>query len=122
MFVNLFGKDCGNYTRYWISVSTERWDAKKNKGTGEYIRASLSASLSADASEVFKENSKKTANKKIRGGRFEVKGAFFKAVEPKEGEPFVTFYIHDMAPVEDEEEDDRNDLTALGRYLIDEDG
>lgn len=105
MFVNLFGKDCGEYTRYWISVSTEKWDAKKNKGTGEYIRASLSATLSKDAADVFDEYAKKTKSKKVRGGRFEVKGAFFKAIEPKDGEPFVTFYIHKMEFVEDQEED-----------------
>ena len=105
MFVNLFGKDCGEYTRYWISVSTEVWDAKKKKGTGEYIRASLSATLSKEAAEVFEDNSKKTKDRKIKGGRFEVKGAFFKAIDRREGEPFVTFYIHDMAPVEDGEEE-----------------
>ena len=103
MFVNLFGKDCGEYTRYWVSVSTEKYDAKKNKGTGEYVRASLSATLSKDAAEVFDDNAKKTANKKIRGGRFEIKGAFFKAVEAREGEPFVTFYIHEMEPVDEED-------------------
>lgn len=103
MFVNLFGKDNGEYTRYWISVSTEKWDAKKKKGSGEFVRASLNATLSKDAADLFDETAKKTANKKIRGGRYEIKGAFFKAVEPKDGEPFVTFYIHDMAPVEEDD-------------------
>lgn len=102
MFVNLFGKDAGEYVRYWISVSTEKYDSKKKKGTGEYIRASISATLSKEAEKVFDKYAEKTANKKITGGTFTIKGGFFKAIEPKEGEPFVTFYITDMEPKEDD--------------------
>lgn len=104
MFVNLFGKDMGDYIRYWDAVSTEKYDAKKKKGTGEYIRASIPVRLSPDATDVFKKTAFKTSNKKIVGARFKVRNGWFEAVEPRDDEqiPYVRFFILDMEPVEED--------------------
>ena len=100
MFVNLFSKDAGEYTRYWASISTEKYDAKKKKGSGEYANASISVRLSKDAVEVFENHANKTKSKKIMGAAFELVDFWLEAVEPKEGESFVRLFIADMKPKE----------------------
>ena len=114
MFVNLFKKDCGGYSRYWASVSTEIYDAKKGKGTGDYVRANISVRLSKDANEVFEEIAEKTANKKITMGRFEVVKSLFEAVQPKDDEefPYVRFVIIDMK----EAESDKPESKGKGKH------
>lgn len=102
MFVNLFRKDCGDYSRYWASVSTKKYDRKKKKEVDEYINATIAVRLIPDMEKVFEDSAAKTKNKKITRGRFEDVDGFFEAVEPSEGEPFVRFVIIDMTPVEDE--------------------
>ena len=103
MFINLFKKDCGDYDRYWASVSSEKYDAKKKKGTGEYINATIPVRLVKDEASKFEKSSVKTSNKKITRGRFEDCEGFFEAVEPKEGEPFVRFVITDLgSPIKDD--------------------
>lgn len=106
MFVNLFKKDCGDYNRYWASVSTKKYDRKKKKELDEYINATIPVRLIPDMESVFDEVAKPTKNKKIMRGQFEDVDGFFEAVEPTEGEPFVRFVIMEMEPVEDDDEDD----------------
>lgn len=101
MFVNLFSKDMGDYTRYWASISTEKYDAKKKTGSGEYANASISVRLSKDAVEVFEDNATKTKSKKILGAAFVLEDFWLEAVEPKEGESFVRLFIAKMKPRED---------------------
>lgn len=103
MFVNLFSKKGEDYTRYWVSVSTEKYNAKKGKGTGEYINASMPVRLSEDAKSTFNNSCVKTSNKKIMRGRFEVDSGWLESVEPKEGEPYVRLFILEMT---DASEDD----------------
>lgn len=93
MFINLFRKECGDYDRYWASVSTEKYDAKKKKGTGEYINATIPVRVVKDETDRFDKVCVKTSNKKITRARFEDCEGFFEAVEPKEGEPFVRFVV-----------------------------
>lgn len=102
MFVNLFRKDCGNYSRYWASVSTKKYDRKKKKEVDEYINATIAVRLIPDLEKVFEDSAVKTKNKKITRARFENVEGFFEAVEPSEGEPFVRFVIIEMDPVDDE--------------------
>lgn len=106
MFVNLFKKDCGDYNRYWASVSTKKYDRKKKKELDEYINATIPVRLIPDMESVFDEVAKPTKNKKIMRGQFENVDGFFEAVEPTEGEPFVRFVIMEMEPVEDDEDED----------------
>lgn len=107
MFVNLFKKDCGDYNRYWASVSTKKYDRKKKKELDEYINATIPVRLIPDMESVFDEFSEPTKNKKITHGLFQRVDGFFEAVEPTEGEPFVRFVIMEMDPViEDDDEDD----------------
>lgn len=101
MFVNLFSKDAGEFIRYWASISTEKYDAKKKKGSGEYANASIPVRLSKESIELFEENASKTKNKKILGGKFELDEFWLEAVEPKEGEPYVRLFIKSMTPKED---------------------
>ena len=101
MFVNLFSKEAGEYTRYWASISTEKYDTKKKKGTGKYDKATIPVRLSKDAVEQFDDGSKRTKNKEIIGGHFELKEFWLEAVEPNEGEPYVRLFIKDMEPKED---------------------
>lgn len=105
MFVNLFSKDCGDYIRYWASVSTEIYDAKKKKGTGDYINASMPVRLASDALDVFKNNAEKSKKKGILYGRFKVKKWLLEAVQPKEDDyAYVRLVIIDMESVDEEDE------------------
>ena len=106
MFVNLFKKDCGDYNRYWASVSTKKYDRKKKKELDEYINATIPVRLIPDMKAVFEEGAEPTKNKKITRGLFEDVDGFFEAVEPTDGEPFVRFVIMEMEPVEDDEDDE----------------
>lgn len=99
-YCNIFKKTSDEYDRYWMSVSTEKV-GKNGKGTGEYIRASITVRMSNDAKEYFDEHSTKTKSKDVRQGCFNVKDCFFKAVEPKEGEPFVILFVNKIE-VEDD--------------------
>lgn len=104
MYANIFGKKSEDHTRYWISVSTEKYDAKKGKGTGEYIKASIPARLMKDAVKVFDEHSVKTKTKNIRMLNAKDVGGFFEAVEPREGEPYVRFVIFEAEAVDKEDD------------------
>lgn len=106
MFVNLFAKDNGDYIRYWASVSTKKYDAKKKKETDEYINASMPVRLIPDMVDVFNDASVKTKNKKIKRGLFKDVEGFLEAVEPKDGEPFVRFVILEMTPADSDEDDE----------------
>lgn len=103
MFVNLFRKDNGDYYRYWASVSTEIYDAKKGKKTGEYTRANISVRLSKDCVDVFEDVAKKTSDKKIIGARFEVTDMLLEAVEPRDEDeyPYVRLVILKMKDAND---------------------
>ena len=102
MFVNLFRKDCGDYYRYWASVSTKKYDRKKKKEIDEYINATIPVRLIPDMEFLFGDVVKCTKNKKIGRALFEKVDGFFEAVEPNEGDPFVRFVIMEMVAVEDE--------------------
>lgn len=106
MFVNLFKKDCGDYNRYWASVSTKKYDRKKKKELDEYINATIPVRLIPDMESVFDEVAEPTKNKKISRGLFQDIDGFFEAVEPTEGDPFVRFVIMEMVPVPDDDEDE----------------
>lgn len=99
-YCNIFRKSCEEYDRYWMSVSTEKLD-KNGKGTGEYVRASISASLSNAAKEIFADNCVKTKSKDTKQGCFEVTDCFFKAIEHREGDPSVIVFINKMKPEEE---------------------
>lgn len=96
-YCHIFKKEGEEYDRYWLSISTERLD-KKGEGTGEYVRTSIGVRLSKDAAETFEDNCIETSNKKVLQGAFNVQECFFKAVEPREGEPFPILFITDMEP------------------------
>ena len=102
MFVNLFRKDCGEYNRYWASVSTKKYDKTKKRETDEYINANISVRLIPDMEDLFDQSAEPTKNKKISHALFEKVEGFFEAVEPNEGDPFVRFVIMEMVAVEDE--------------------
>ena len=106
MFVNLFRKDCGDYYRYWASVSTKKYDKKKKKEIDKYINATIPVRLIPDMESLFGDVAKDTKNKKIGHALFENVVGFFEAVEPNEGDPFVRFVIMEMEPVEDDEDDE----------------
>lgn len=106
MFVNLFRKDCGDYYRYWASVSTKKYDRKKKKEIDEYINATIPVRLIPSLEDEFEFFSKATKNKKISRAVFEKVDGFFEAVEPNEGDPFVRFVIMEMSHVEDGEDED----------------
>lgn len=95
-YISIFGKRGkeDDYTRYWVSVSTEKTD-KKGKGTGEYTRASIPARLSRDAEAIFEDTSEETKTKGIRYGVFELTDCWFKAVEG-EDYPFAVLFINKM--------------------------
>ena len=105
MYANIFGKDNGDFTRYWASVATERYDSKKKKGTGEYVRATIPVRLSKGAVGTFDSTARKTKTKKIKGGHYLVGEFWLEAVEPKEGEPYVRLFVNDLEPVENDEDD-----------------
>ena len=106
MFVNLFKKDCGDFNRYWASVSTKKYDRKKKKELDEYINATIPVRLIPDMEAIFDDIARPTKNKKIMRGSFEDVDGFFEAVEPSEGEPFVRFVIMEMEPIEGDEYDE----------------
>lgn len=86
MFVNLFKKESGDSTRYWASVSTEIYDAKKKRGTGKYINASMPVRLADDAREVFDKIAVKSKSKGVTYGRFKVEKSLLEAVQPKDND------------------------------------
>lgn len=104
MYANIFGKKGDDYTRYWISVSTEKYDSKKKKGTGEYINASIPARLFDDIKGLFDDSAEKTKTKNIRMMRCKGVEGFFEAVEPREGDPFVRFVVTDAKVIEPEDD------------------
>lgn len=104
MYANIFGKRGEDYTRYWVSVSTEKYDAKKKKGTGEYINASIPARLLEDVEAVFDESAAKTKSKGIYLLKAKKVEGWFEAVEPKEGEPYVRFVIAEASAVDPEDD------------------
>ena len=106
MFVNLFKKDCGEYCRYWASVSTKKYDRKKKKELDEYINATIPVRLIPDMETMFEEHAEETKNKKISRAVFMDVDGFFEAVEPSEGEPFVRYVIVDMEPADNDEDDE----------------
>ena len=95
MLVNLFSKQEDEYSRYWVSVSTEKAD-RNGKGTGEYINASITVRLSKAAAEVFDDISVKTKTKGITQARVLLKDYWFKAGETKDGETYVYLFVNAM--------------------------
>lgn len=95
MLVNLFAKQEDEYTRYWISVSTEKAD-KNGKPTGDYISASMTVRLSKKAAETFEDISVRTKTKGITQARVELKDWWFKAGETKDGESYVYAFVNVM--------------------------
>ena len=63
-YYTVFGKEEKDYTRYWVSVSTEVM--KDGKGTGKYAQANMQARLSEDVRKLFDDESEKTKSKGIR--------------------------------------------------------
>lgn len=104
MYANIFGKKGEDYTRYWISVSTEKYDAKKKKGTGNYVNASIPVRLFDDVKDLFEDSAENTKTKKIRMMRCKDVEGFFEAVEPKEGEPYVRFIVTKAKAVDPEDD------------------
>ena len=103
MYTNIFCKDNGEFRRFWLSVSTEKYDSKKKRPTGEYAQATIPARLSEKAAACFEKHSKKTKSKGVSWGRFESEDFWLEAVEPKEGEPYVRVFVLDMEAAEDSE-------------------
>lgn len=84
MITNIFGKDMGEYTKYWLSISTENKD-------GGYAQASIPARLSKEAVKVFEKSAVKTKTKKIKYATFETDDFWLKAVEGKDAEYVIVF-------------------------------
>lgn len=105
MFVNLFKQESEDYSRYWISVSTEVYDSKKKKTTGEYIQATMPVRLTSDCKDIFDGECKKSKNKKTYWGRFKITSFLFEAVQPKEDDqyPYVRLVILDMRPAKEDD-------------------
>lgn len=104
MILKIFSKKEDDRTRYWVSVSSKKYDYKKGKPVdGEYVNASISAKLFDDAVAVFDDECTKTKNKAIKQGLFVSDDVFLEAVEPREGEPFVRLVVMDMKPYDKEE-------------------
>ena len=95
MIANLFSKEEDEYTRYWVSVSTEKVD-KNNKGTGDYMNASITVRLSKKAAEVFDDVCTKTKTKGIKQARVELKDFWFKAAETKDRESYAYIFVNAM--------------------------
>lgn len=73
-YFTLFGKADKEFTRFWVSVSTEVM--KDGKGTGKYAQASMQARVSEEVKDLFDEDSGKTKTKGIRVLRV-VSGEFY---------------------------------------------
>lgn len=105
MYVNLFMKEGADYKRYWASVSTEIYDSKKKKGTGDYVRANIPVRLGNEAAKTFDDEADKTKNKKILHGRFKVGKWLLEAVQPKDEDyAYVRLVILTMEPAESEDD------------------
>lgn len=104
MYVNLFKQESEDFSRYWASVSTEIYDTKKKKLTGEYIQASMPVRLGPDAKDIFEDSAVKTKAKKTKWARFEIKQSLLEAVQPKDNDeyPYVRLVILDMAPAKED--------------------
>jgi len=103
MYANVFCKDNGDYKRYWLSISTETYDRKKKRPTGEYVTATIAVRLSEKAAKIFGDNCAKTKSKDGTWGRFNITEHWLEAVDAKEGEPYVRCFVLDMVPAEDSE-------------------
>lgn len=73
-YFTLFGKADKEFTRFWVSVSTEVM--KDGKGTGKYAQASMQTRVSEEVKDLFEEESGKTKTKGIRVLRI-VSGEFY---------------------------------------------
>lgn len=99
-YCNIFRKSDDEFDRYWMSISTAKL-GKDGKETGDYIRTNMTVRLSKKAKEVFADNCRKTKNKEVKHGLFELKACSLEAVQPKEGEPFPILFIWEMVPEDD---------------------
>lgn len=86
---NIFSKEGENgYPRYWANINNKNAD-------GEYIQAPITVRLSKSAEATFKKVARKTKNKKILGGRFELTDCWLKAVEGAD-ENFLILFVNEM--------------------------
>lgn len=109
LYVNLFKKKGADFERFWISVRTPVYDAKKKKTTDDYITAQMPARLTNEAKEKFDELAIKSSGKKTTWNRFELKEFKFEAVQPKDSDyGYVRVVIFDLelAPKKDEDDED----------------
>lgn len=89
MITNIFSKETEEgYQRFWTNINNKDAD-------GDYIQAPISVRLSKKAEKSFKEVARKTKNKKILGGTFDIVDCWLKAVEGKD-ENYVVLFINDM--------------------------
>lgn len=109
-YLTIFGKKQDEFTRYWVSVSTERM--KDGKGTGKYSNANIQARLSEDLKETFDEKAGKTKTKGIKVLRVKASEFYLMAASPKDRdlEDYVYVFIKKAKVAEskksDEDEED----------------
>lgn len=108
LYVNLFKKKGSDFERYWISVRTPVYDAKKKKTTDDYITAQMPVRMTDKAKDKFDELAKKSSGKKTTWNRFELTEFKFEAVQPKDSDyGYVRIVIFDLELAEtDDPEDD----------------
>lgn len=107
LYVNLFKKKGADFERYWISVRTPVYDAKKKKTTDDYITAQMPARLTDKAKEKFDELAIKSSGKKTTWNRFELSEFKFEAVQPKDSDyGYVRAVIFDLKLAEKDEDED----------------
>lgn len=108
-YLTVFGKKEDEYTRYWVSVSTERM--KDGKGTGKYANANMQARLSEDAREVFEDKAGKTKTKGIKVLRMKVSEFYLMAATPKDRDmdDYVYIYVKTAKAAPSKKDDDEED-------------
>lgn len=98
-YARIFGKEQDDFTRYWLSLSTEKLDAKGRR-TGEYLNATMPVRLSKDAARTWDEIAVKTKNKHIRQALCEVTSCWLKVL-PGKDQDVVGLFIDELKEQED---------------------
>lgn len=108
-YLTLFGQKKEDFTRFWVSVSTEV--LKDGKGTGKYANANLQARLSDDIKELYEEHSEKTKTKGIRMLRIKASEFYIMAARSKDRdvEDYIYIYIKKAKLAESKKKKDDDD-------------
>lgn len=102
-YARIFGKKEEEWTRYWLSVSTEKLN-KKGKGTGEYMNANIPVRMTEECADTWAEIATPTRNKRISMANCSID--FFLKVFAGKDEDIVGVFVYELEPAPSKEDDE----------------